>query len=90
MGPRPFRRGNTLPMKDGWYRLVRCFNGATPLQAWKQPNVTMEQLKGASFNGATPLQTWKPSCCRIVWTSCGRLQWGHAPSGVETPAPEGW
>ena len=39
------------------------------------------------FNGATPFQAWRRTRTRHDRTAASALQWGHAFSGVETPAP---
>ncbi len=45
-------------MARGWRD--SCFNGATPLQAWRPSRVEVWRRKSFSFNGATPLQAWRP------------------------------
>ncbi len=61
-----------------------CFNGATPLQAWKAWSRKPYAHGRRSFNGATPLQAWKGIPENWDTLIPATLQWGHAFAGVES------
>ncbi len=46
-------------------RLGTSFNGATLIQAWKQPRTQCHSVWDSRFNGATLIQAWKQLHCTV-------------------------
>src|SRR3989304_6074921 len=83
MGPRFFKRGESIPSPLASGKRT-SFNGATLLQAWRgEYTLILPQKRGTSFNGATLLQAWREVDSGQREKDSNRLQWGHASSSVE-------
>ncbi len=83
MGPRPFRRGNFG--RAGKEKLSRLASmGPRPFRRGNLATTSRRVWRSCGFNGATPLQAWKPAVQVDGRDAARKLQWGHAPSGVET------
>ena len=83
MGPRLFRRGNTLNINNPF--VIRCcFNGATPFQTWKLPSRYRIVPDFEASMGPRLFRRGNGQCCGHNSSHKGRsLQWGHAFSDVE-------
>ncbi len=82
MGPRPFRRGNSLK-GCGIGLLRRRFNGATSFQTWKSGNTYLAHAVGAGLQWGHVLSDVEMRFEKEKLPYVVGLQWGHVLSDVE-------